>query len=365
MIIKRIASPSKSKQRQRLGAIEVERRYGDPVTVVVQPSNSDQIKKEEAGRKAWTYLHTTTDEPEIAVRKFESMIPSYGCTCRQDYAKLKETYPLDCSSPDAFFLSGVALHNAVNRKLNKPELSIDEARCLWLHEAPKTSKRLILSLAIGAEAAEIYRITGENHRAYANRVGADYVCLTNKMHSSWQMDKLRASYFALQYDWILWVDSDVLFMPGCPNIFEEFCNPRKVYGCDDLQYLSNYVEAFQKEIDDVMKSQGMELVLCNRMVNSGFVLASRESASWRMPERDLPTTHCSEQLWHDYWIGDKFEEIDRRWNWQPWQADWEAGVDSAYVLHLAGKDHEWRINFLRNGVSATTGRHHSYFYGVS
>jgi hypothetical protein len=39
--------------------------------------------------------------------------------------------PPDFTSPEAFFAWGVALHNAVNRKLGKPELTIEEARRIW------------------------------------------------------------------------------------------------------------------------------------------------------------------------------------------------------------------------------------------
>jgi hypothetical protein len=39
--------------------------------------------------------------------------------------------PPDFSSPEAFFDWGVALHNAVNAKLGKPEITIDEACKIW------------------------------------------------------------------------------------------------------------------------------------------------------------------------------------------------------------------------------------------
>jgi hypothetical protein len=39
--------------------------------------------------------------------------------------------PPDFSSPEAFFAWGVALHNAVNAKLGKPEITIEEAYLIW------------------------------------------------------------------------------------------------------------------------------------------------------------------------------------------------------------------------------------------
>jgi hypothetical protein len=39
--------------------------------------------------------------------------------------------PPDFSSPEAFFAWGVRLHNAVNAKLGKPEITIEEALSIW------------------------------------------------------------------------------------------------------------------------------------------------------------------------------------------------------------------------------------------
>jgi hypothetical protein len=39
--------------------------------------------------------------------------------------------PPDYTSPEAFFAWGVRLHNAVNAKLGKPEITIEEAYSIW------------------------------------------------------------------------------------------------------------------------------------------------------------------------------------------------------------------------------------------
>lgn len=104
----------------------------------------DLRSTEEQGRAAWTELHTTLcDDPTPEkVAAWEAMIPSYGCGCRQGYQTLKAEHPFDYSGPDAFFLSTVHLHNAVNQKLidagdtRKRIVSIEEARTLWNRPAP-------------------------------------------------------------------------------------------------------------------------------------------------------------------------------------------------------------------------------------
>ena len=87
--------------------------------------------KEEQGREAWTSLHEYQGCSPTFVRDWEKLIPSYGCTCRKDYEEIKKLHPFDYSTPDRFFLSGIHLHNAVNRKLGKPEVSIEDARKIW------------------------------------------------------------------------------------------------------------------------------------------------------------------------------------------------------------------------------------------
>jgi hypothetical protein len=43
----------------------------------------------------------------------------------------KALNPPDFSSPTAYWLWGYNLHNWVNRKLGKPELTIEEALAIW------------------------------------------------------------------------------------------------------------------------------------------------------------------------------------------------------------------------------------------
>ena len=84
-----------------------------------------------AGTLAWIALHTYSGCEEQWLLEWEKTIPSAGCGCHAGYLSLKEEVPPDFSSPDAFFAWGVALHNSVNRKLGKQELSLEEAQLLW------------------------------------------------------------------------------------------------------------------------------------------------------------------------------------------------------------------------------------------
>ena len=84
-----------------------------------------------SGTLAWTSLHTYRGCDQAWLLEWEKTIPSAGCGCHSKYLELKVLMPPNFSSPDAFFAWGVDLHNAVNRKLLKPEITLDQAFSLW------------------------------------------------------------------------------------------------------------------------------------------------------------------------------------------------------------------------------------------
>lgn len=79
----------------------------------------------------WIALHNGSIRNADDLAEWEKTIPQYECGCRAFYAKYKADNPPDFTSPEAFFAWGVALHNAVNRKLGKPELTMTEALSIW------------------------------------------------------------------------------------------------------------------------------------------------------------------------------------------------------------------------------------------
>jgi hypothetical protein len=59
---------------------------------------------------------------------FEPLIPRYGCTCLSDWRTLLAAHPFRGEDPFAW---SVDVHNAVNAKLGKPQLTVDAARSVW------------------------------------------------------------------------------------------------------------------------------------------------------------------------------------------------------------------------------------------
>jgi hypothetical protein len=79
----------------------------------------------------WIGLHDGSITNAVDLAKWELIIPQYGCPCKRFYADWKAENAPDFSSPEAFFAWGVRLHNAVNDKLGKPQITIDEAYSIW------------------------------------------------------------------------------------------------------------------------------------------------------------------------------------------------------------------------------------------
>ena len=86
--------------------------------------------KAKQGRFAWSKLHGYTGCDPQWLDIWQYLIPA-RCDCKDGYQQILGELPPDFSTPEAFFAWGVNLHNAVNRKLGKPELTIEEALSIW------------------------------------------------------------------------------------------------------------------------------------------------------------------------------------------------------------------------------------------
>ncbi len=79
----------------------------------------------------WIFLHDGGVSTIEQLTEWELLIPQYGCACKRFYAEWKAANPPNYSSPEAFFAWGVNLHNAVNAKLGKQQITIEEAYSIW------------------------------------------------------------------------------------------------------------------------------------------------------------------------------------------------------------------------------------------
>lgn len=270
----------------------------------------------------------------VKLADWESRIPNYECKCREGYELFKATDPPDFSSPMAFFHWSVRIHNAVNRKLGKAELTLGHALTLWQNVRPWSGKtKAIVTIATGRDFLDLLQITGPTIKAYADRCRADYIALTNSTKSWWGLEKFRTRHFVEQYEEVLFVDADCIVQPNAPSLFGQDCD---VLIHDDAPYLHS-LDWLRSERRDVCNAIGMQYENSDICLNSGVVYTRKAASSiWAEPPSNIPTSHCAEQIVVEQQaINHGYGELDSRFNWQFYFEDFYAGLDDAYIIHLA------------------------------
>ena len=298
-----------------------------------------------SGRKAWSSLHTYNGCDPQYVKLWQNMIPS-SCGCKVDYKSILQEYSFCFDNADAFFESGIRLHNAVNTKLNKSTVSLHRARMLWRHERPTTDRqRAIVTVANGSEFVEILKLTRPAMQAYANRVDADLIDLDNDTEDWGPLEKFRTFYFATQYEQTLFIDADCVITDKCPDLFAMYASA-DIIAHDDWSYLYK-TDWLERERNTVAKRSGLAIEHAEQCLNSGVVLVNQSAADiWNRPSIDIGTSHCAEQIYLEHQIAKaiysraSFANLDSRANWQWWfsthhEGRFESGLDDAWIVHFA------------------------------
>jgi len=281
----------------------------------------------------WNELHAMKNDP-VKLADWESRIPNYECKCREGYEQFKAIDPPDFSSPMAFFHWTVRIHNAVNRKLGRPELTLGEALTLWRNVRPWSGKtKAVVTVATGREYLDLLEITGPTIRAYADRCRADYIALTNSTKSWWGLEKFRTRHFVEQYEEVLFVDADCIIKESCPSLFGQDCD---LMIHDDAPYLQS-LDWLRSERCDVCTAIGIEYDNSDTCLNSGVVYTRKSAASvWTEPPENIPTSHCAEQIVVEQQaIKYGYELLDSRFNWQFYFKNFWDGIEDAHIIHLA------------------------------
>lgn len=108
-----------------------------PAYQAAQQKAADAVKGNmaTAGPAAWKTLHARALSAKTPINKNteRGWLFTYGSKlpcgdCRQFFAQYLQTNPPDFTD---YFAWTVGLHNAVNLKLKKPEVTLDQARALW------------------------------------------------------------------------------------------------------------------------------------------------------------------------------------------------------------------------------------------
>ncbi len=118
------------------------RRNAGPVTTwqtdpAAVPATDPKVLIAAQGVKAWTALHTAAVAGTLTLAwlqgAWRQMVPAYGCACLRAWDDLLAVHPF---RPADLFVWSVEIHNAVNLKLGKPQLTLAQATAIW--PAPPT-----------------------------------------------------------------------------------------------------------------------------------------------------------------------------------------------------------------------------------
>lgn len=214
-----------------------------------------------------------------------------------------------------------------------------------------TAKTAIVTAATGRRGRELLEVSGPLLRAYAARLGADFVTLTRK-HPSYALSVKWGIRRVLEhYERIVFLDADILVPADAPDLFD-LCRVSHIGASDELPWLTMANPKVLDEYQRVRTGQGKQRVPCSQYFNSGVIVASQYHADlFGPPPGPAPVHHCLEQHWWNARLYDTATPVTvlpREANWQ-WWTDREFKVaPSNAMLHFSGiQSHTSRMRYMK------------------
>lgn len=201
-------------------------------------------------------------------------------------------------------------------------------------------KKLIITIAIGAKIAPFYeQVSRPRFIKYAKKCKADFKELRTGVQTWWGMEKFRLGLptHVKGYDKILFLDADVIVQDFAPSIFKH-ARKGKVGVQDDwdVNIQNGHTKWAQREFNLLMREQERPTYPVDRCLNTGVVLYGQDTVDiWNPPPNKFTLNHCAEQFWVDYQIGNRFYGLDRIWNNQYWQPEFNDTFQNANFVHLS------------------------------
>lgn len=230
--------------------------------------------------------------------------------------------------------------------------AVAESKYRWRPTDPpkitRTSERLVITVATGGEGTALHELTGPGQRRYAERVGADYVAITDTTQTWPLLEKFRYREFVAAYPGgTLCLDADVFVTRAAPDLFDLVPPDRLGVSVNaDFPVEPKRQALFASKLDAVCRSQGLPIPAGADEThwNSGLVVLRPGMADyWTPPERSLPGDWIDEELWS------KVTTFRRGWpvvdiplvtHWQHWcDRDGLTLRPGVGFLHPAGMGH--------------------------
>ncbi len=261
--------------------------------------------------------------------------------CWKNFQPILHELGQDYSSPEAFAYKSWQWHDAVSEKLANPRITWRDCQASWWGVVQPQRPNLLITVATGRCLAEL-EIVRPSLEAYADKINADFIALTNTTEPWWGYEKFRVQRFVPQYERTLFVDCDVVISPDCENLFDIV--PADRIGIhDDWQYLPSY-KWMEREREVVCETQGWIVDPRETCLNTGVVVCSRHHRVWDRPKDGLPTTiHCAEQFAFEQQVfqqGVEWEPLPTTYNTQWWMENYGELVKDAKIDHLANSSNK-------------------------
>jgi lipopolysaccharide biosynthesis glycosyltransferase len=198
----------------------------------------------------------------------------------------------------------------------------------------------VVTVAIGAEFREIAALTHPFMADYASRIGADFVSLHGPVENPY-LEKLRLGDYLCLYDRILFLDSDVIVRPDCPDLFELV--PADCFGA---WLASNHSPRFDPEIAQLQQQLG-NISWQKTYFNSGVMVVSRQHRE-AFASVTEPHHEPFDQGLLNYRVqklGYRIFDIGHRFN-HTGVASQTADRFQSHIIHFAGQKQQ-RANAIR------------------
>jgi len=214
-----------------------------------------------------------------------------------------------------------------------------------LHLTPK-SDRALVTVVVGDRANDLFAVSGPYMRAYADRIGADFVILRWPGHAAWPMSSKFAIPCVLDhYERIAYVDADVFIPPGAVNLFE-MCEPDEFGACDEMAWhAQNTQYRVLERHQELRRSMGYPaLDALPFYFNAGVMCVPKRYRDYLLPPtKPIRIDHVAEQDHTNARVADAFlagevkvKLLDRRCNWQWWTDQGFSNPLLDAVLHFSG-----------------------------